>query len=84
MSAVARSIMDMIERAALGDTAPVSIGAIAADAMVSAADERLDVPETPEKFNEPPIGLVRDYDRYGGRIVGRYRYDALIERRTLP
>ena len=84
MGAVASSIMDIVERTALGDTAPVSIGAVATDAMVSAADERPDVPETPEKFNEPPIGLVRDDDRYASPIVGRYRHDTLVEGRTPP
>lgn len=84
MGAVAGSIMDMVESTALGNTAAVAVGAIATDAMVSATDERLDVSETPEKFNEPPISLVGDDDRYGGRIVGRHRYGALWEGRAPP
>ena len=84
MGAIPCAIIDVIERTALGDTAPVTVGAIAADAMVSVADERLDVSETPEKFNELPIGLVGDDDRYGGRIVGRHRYGVLVEGRAPP
>ena len=84
MGAVSSPIIDIIERAALSDTAPMTVGTIATDAMVSVADERLNVSETPEKFNELPIVLVGDDDRYGGRIVGRYRYGALVEGRAPP
>ena len=84
VSAVTSSIIDMIERATLCDTAPVSVGAITADTVIPVADERPNGPETPYKFHEPPVGLMGDYDRHGGRIVGRDRYGALVERRTLP
>ena len=52
--------------------------------MVSVAYERFDIPETPQKFDKAPIRLVNDYDRYGGRIVGRYRYGARVEGRAEP
>lgn len=84
MGAVACGIIHMIQRAALCDTAPVPVGTIATDAMVSTAYERLNVSEPPYEFHEPPIGLMRDYDRYGGRIVGRDSYSALVEGRAAP
>ena len=62
----------------------MTVGAIATDAVVSVAYERLNVSETPEKFNEIPIGLVCDDDRDGDRIVGRYRYGLLVEGRAPP
>ena len=84
MGAVSCAIIDIIERAALGDTASVAVGAVATDAMVSVADERLNVSETPEKFNELPVGLVRDDDRYGSRVIGRNSYSTLVEVRAAP
>ena len=84
MGAVSSPIIDKIERATLSDTAPMTVGAIATDAMVSVADERLNFFETAEEFNELPIGLMGDDDRYGGRIVGRHRYGVLVEGRAPP
>ena len=84
MGAISSPIVDKIERAALSDTALMTVGAIATDTMVSVTDERLNFFEASEKFNELPIGLVGDDDRYGGRIVGRHRYGALVEGRAPP
>ena len=84
MRAVTGTIMHMIERTTLGDTSPVTVGAIAADAVISVAHKRLNGPESPYEFHEPPIGLMSDYDRHGGSIVGRYRYGAPVEGRAAP
>ena len=79
MCAVTGTIMHMIERTALGDTAAMTVGAIAADAVIPVEYERLNVPEPPYEFHASPIGLMGNYDRHGGSIVCRYRYGAPVE-----
>ena len=69
----------MIERATLGYTAAMTVGAITADTVIPAAYERLNILEPLYKYNEPSIGLMGNYDRHGGSIVCRYRYGAPVE-----